>query len=153
MKKVEVLGFLLLSLIFSGVLIPSVIAVKTDSITVGPSMVGTLIQNLNDGYKFTGNLSIRGDNEIKFWVTDPSGQTILNLGIVSQEASFEFTTQQKGAYTYNFDNNFSSSTSKTVTMTYNIEAVSSFFSSSNLQIGVLVVIVISGVVLFMRARS
>lgn len=155
MEKTKIFySILSLSLILCGTLIPSVTAEKTDSITLGPSMSGKLTQNLNSGYKFTCKLTISGenDNDIKFWVTDPSGQTILDEGTVSQETVFEFTTEQSGAYTFNFDNSLSSAGSKVVTMSYDVEAVSIFDSVSNLWIGLFVVIVLVAIGLFVRAR-
>lgn len=58
--------------------------------------------------------SINGtfDDSINIWVTNPSGDVILDLGTVrvtKDRTIFEFHTWQDGAYTVHFDNSFSSS--------------------------------------------
>jgi len=60
--------------------------------------------------------SIKGtsDNSIKIYVTNPKGDTILNLRRVTDHHSgiareFEFRTWQDGVYTIYFDNSFSGS--------------------------------------------
>ncbi len=60
--------------------------------------------------------SINGtsDDSINIWVTNPNGDTILNLGRVTDGhrgivREFEFSTWQDGVYTVYFDNSFSSS--------------------------------------------
>ena len=77
---------------------------------------------MNNGVKLTGSLAISGGsgNDIDFWVTDPLGATILNLGRVHQGATFEFTSQKSGAYTFHFGNTFSLLSSKTVNLTYDV---------------------------------
>lgn len=97
-------------------------ASSVETVQVGPLSQQTLIFNLDSGQKFSGSLSISGGsgNDIDFWVTDPTGTTILNLGRVSQGTSFDFTAQASGAYTFYFDNSFSLLTTKTVSLTYDI---------------------------------
>jgi len=60
--------------------------------------------------------SINGtsDDSINIWVTNPNGDTILNLGRVTDGhrgivREFEFRTWQDGVYTVYFDNSFSGS--------------------------------------------
>jgi hypothetical protein len=61
--------------------------------------------------------SINGtsDDSINIWVTNPNGDTFLNLGRVTDDdhsgivREFEFGTWQDGVYTVYFDNSFSSS--------------------------------------------
>lgn len=144
-------SILSLTLILGGILIPLVTAEKTDSITLGPSMTGTLVQNLDSGNSFTGRLSVSGgdDYDVKFWVTGPSGQTILDKGTVILETSFEFTTEQSGAYTFHFDNSDSSADSKDVTMSYTVEKVSNL----NLWIGSLVFILFLAGGLLLRTHK
>jgi len=84
----------------------------------------TLIFNLKNGQRFSGSLAISGGsgNDIDFWVTDPMGATIVNLGRVSQGRSFEFTVNKDGAYTFHFSNTFSLFSSKTVSLTFDVKA-------------------------------
>jgi hypothetical protein len=105
----------------------SVKASSVESVEVSPLTEQMLVFNLQTGQKFTGSLSISGSsgNDINFWITDPQGTTILNLGTVSQGTSFDFTPQASGAYTFYFDNSFPLRTgrllsSKTVRLTYDI---------------------------------
>ena len=54
------------------------------------------------------------DDSINIWVTNPNGDTILNLGRVTGGhrgivREFEFSTWQDGVYTIYFDNSFSGS--------------------------------------------
>ena len=51
---------------------------------------------------FNGSISTTGT--IRFWVSDPNGFQIVNLGLIDQEATFSFVAQQAGNYTLNFEN-------------------------------------------------
>ncbi len=102
-------------------------ASETEVLTVGPYTERILIINLDENCQFVGSLSISGgDDDINFWVTNPTGDTIVNLSRVSQEATFEFTAQQTGDYTLHFDNSFSFQSSKTVTLSYDATKPSLF---------------------------
>ena len=54
------------------------------------------------GTTFNGSISTTGT--IRFWVSDPNGFQIVNLGLIDQEATFSFVAQQAGNYTLNFEN-------------------------------------------------
>lgn len=97
-------------------------ASQVEVVQVDPLTQKMLTFNLNDGQKFTGSLAVSGGsgNDIDFWITDPQGTTILNLGRVSQGKTFEFTAQVSGAYTFHFSNTFSLFSSKTVNLSYDI---------------------------------
>lgn len=99
-------------------------AAHVESIQVDALSTSMLTVNLKSGQKFSGSLSISGGggNDIDFWVTDPVGATIVNLGRVSQGSSFEFTANKDGAYTLHFGNTFSWFSSKTVYLTYDVGA-------------------------------
>jgi hypothetical protein len=103
-------------------------ASSIETVQVGALSEQMLVFNLKRGQKFTGSLAISGGsgNDINFWVADPQGTTILNLGRVSQGKSFDFTAQSSGAYTFHFDNSFSLLSSKTVSLTYDIGLPSIF---------------------------
>jgi hypothetical protein len=81
------------------------------------------IFNLDELDKFTGSIAITGGSgdDVDFYVTDPHGSRIVDLGRVSQGTSFDFTAQDSGAYTLHFDNSFSLFSSKVVTLSYDIE--------------------------------
>jgi hypothetical protein len=103
-------------------------ASSVETVQVGALSEQMLIFNLSNGQKFTGSLAISGGsgNDIDFWITEPQGTTILNLGRVSQGRSFDFTAQASGAYTFHFSNGFSLISSKTVSLTYDVGLPSIF---------------------------
>ena len=82
-----------------------------------------IVFNLNEGIKLNGSFLVNGGNEndIDFYITDSNGSRIVDLGKVSQQATFEFITPHQGAYTLRFDNSFSWFNPKDVTLTYNVE--------------------------------
>lgn len=123
----------------------SVKASSVETVQVGALSEQMLIFNLKTGQKFTGSLAVSGGsgNDIDFWVTDPQGTTILNLGRVSQGKSFDFTAQTSGAFTFHFSNSFSLLSSKTVSLTYDIGLPSVFgidFGTLLIIIGVVVIL-------------
>ena len=97
-------------------------ATKVRTVQVEPLTKRMLIFDLDKGDKISGSLSISGgaNDDIDFWITNPDGNTIVNLGRISQGTSFEFTAQESGAYTFHFDNTFSWFSSKTVSLSYDI---------------------------------
>lgn len=102
-------------------LIP-IFAEEVETISVPAGYVQTLTVNLDKGAKFTGSLSIAGgNNDINFWVANPTGDHIIPKQGVGVGKSFQFEAESNGGYTLNFDNSFSLITSKTVTLTYKIE--------------------------------
>jgi len=98
-------------------------ATQVEVLTVDPLTTKTLTFNLSEGDIFSGSLAISGgaNNDINFWITDPQGNTILNLGRISQGTSFEFTAKNSGAYTLHFDNSFSIFSAKQVSLSYDIK--------------------------------
>jgi hypothetical protein len=143
-KAVLSLGAIMILL---SVVVFSVKASSVETIQVGALSEQMLIFNLKSGQKFTGSLAISGGsgNDIDFWITDPQGTTILNLGRVSQGKSFDFTAQASGAYTFHFSNDFSLLSSKTVNLTYDIGLPSIFgidFGLFLIIVGIIVVLLL-----------
>jgi len=120
-------------------------ATQIETLQIDPLTKRMLIFNLSEGDKFSGSLSISGgtNNDIDFWITDPNGNTIINLGRISQGTTFEFTAQKSGAYTFHFDNSFSLISSKTVSLSYDIQ----FASPINPLLLITIGLIIVGVVL------
>ena len=58
--------------------------------------------DLPAGTMFNGSISTTGT--IRFWVSDPNGVQIVNLGLIDHEANFGFVAQPAGNYTLNFEN-------------------------------------------------
>lgn len=121
-------------------------ATQTETVQVDAGYVKTLVFNLDDGDKFSGSLSISGGsgNDIDFSVTNPQGNTIVNLGRVSQGTTFQFTAQGSGAYTLKFDNGFSIFSSKTVSLSYDVqgEVIPGLTTDSLMWIILIVVVIV-----------
>lgn len=121
----SIICLVLLSLVLLPLLtfVPLANSAHTYTITVEPLTERVLVFNLDQGDIFQGSLSISGGwgNDINFWVTDPQGHTVLNLGRVSGGTTFQFEALVSGGYTLHFDNSFSIFSSKIVTLSYNIE--------------------------------
>jgi hypothetical protein len=122
-RAVLSLGFLVILLIFVLVVAFFISTFShISAVQVSPLTEQMLVFNLDSGQKFTGSLAISGGSseDIDFRVVGPQGATIVNLGRVSHGATFEFTAQQSGAYTFHFGNSFSLLGTKTVSLTYKI---------------------------------
>lgn len=76
--------------------------------------------NFNKGINVEGSILVesQADRDVNVWVTDPKGQTILNLDMVSQNATFNFITSYSGFYTFRFDNDFDFLDSKSVMLSF-----------------------------------
>ena len=94
-----------------------------ETLLIPPGVEKVIAMALENGDRVKGSISISGgpDNDINFWVIDPAGETILNLGRVGHYKDFEFQATQSGDYVLHFDNSFSISHSKAVTLTYHAE--------------------------------
>ena len=94
-----------------------------ETLMIPPAVERDLAMTVNSGDRVKGSLSITGaaENDINFWVTDPTGETILNLGRVSHGKDFEFQATRGGDHILHFDNSFSTRSSKIVTLTYHAE--------------------------------
>lgn len=95
-------------------------AAEVEVLEVSPLSKRTIIFNAVEGDIIRGSLAITEGrpHDIDFWITDPHGNTIVNLGRVRYDVIFEFTAQSSGAFTFHFDNSFSSLSSKTITLSY-----------------------------------
>jgi len=92
------------------------------TLQVSPLTKKMLIVSLDAGENFSGSISISGgaNNDIDFWITDPHGSVVLNLGRVKQGTSFQFYAQESGAYTLHFGNTFSWFSTKTVSLSFDV---------------------------------
>ena len=71
-----------------------------------------LYYGIKVGTVFNGSISSTG--EVRFWVSAPNAEEIVNLGIIDKSATFSFVAQQNGTYVMNFEED----TSNTVTVTF-----------------------------------
>ena len=96
--------------------------VQVFNITAGNSDYASL--TLNVGQCVSGSFSVTGvayDQQIAFWVTNPLGTRIIDYGLVSAGAEFNFTADEEGIYNMQFFNFPSLSYSeKTVTLAYDV---------------------------------
>jgi len=103
--------------------INSVEGAEIESFSVPAGGVQTYSFNLEPGDSISGSMSIAGGNDdINFWVTNPSGQQIIPKQGVIGGKNFQFTAVREGAHTLHFDNSFSIVTGKVVTLTYEVES-------------------------------
>lgn len=79
--------------------------------------------DFNKGIKVKGSIFVesQADKDVIVWVTDPNGQTILNLDRISQNAAFDFITSDSGIYTFHFDNDFNFLNPKSVMLSFIVE--------------------------------
>lgn len=120
-------------------------------IKIDPMGKYSFVFHLDNDQKVTGSLIVSGGsgNDIDFSVADLRGNTILNLGRVSEEVQFEFAADQDGTYILHFDNSFSLQNSKTVTLKYEIRSP---FDPSILFIAVSIVVIILVSILLIRKK-
>ncbi len=111
----------------------------------------SFVFHLDNDQKVTGSLIVSGGsgNDIDFSVADLRGNTILNLGRVSEEVQFEFAADQEDTYILHFDNSFSLQNSKTVILKYEIRSP---FDPSILFIAVSIVVIILVSILLIRKK-
>jgi hypothetical protein len=69
---------------------------------------------LANGTTFNGSISTTGT--VRFWVNDPNGAQIANLGLIDKATTFSFVAQQNGNYSMNFENDLPASIQ--VTLSY-----------------------------------
>jgi hypothetical protein len=103
MKKTKLLTLTLLTalLIMSWTTL-SAFATTVPTFTVSPLSTSQVPVVLPTGTTFNGSISVTGT--VRFWVSDPNGAQIVNLGLIDNTAKFSFVSQQNGNYTMNFEN-------------------------------------------------
>ncbi len=86
-------------------------------------MKSLTMESLNRGDKVSGYISIVGgsDNDIDFRITDPQGGIVIDSGRVYGGSYFYFVADLSGAYTLWFDNSFSTFSTKSVTLSFDVE--------------------------------
>ena len=96
-------------------------AAVVDNFVVDTLVDQTYFFNLNTGDDVTGSFSIEGgDQDLYFWITDPSGNSILNKQIVTVGEDFTFTAKRDGGHALHFENGVDGlfELPKSVTLTY-----------------------------------
>ena len=114
----------LTAILFLLFIIVVVHATQVKTFQVNPLLDQKMQFDLDRGFRLTGSFSVEGgNNDIDFKVIDPVGNTIIDLGRVTGETSFQFLTEQDGNYTAVFGNSFSMLTSRTVTISYDVRHI------------------------------
>jgi len=123
---------LFISIIILSSLSQIVYSLQSPEIFVGPRMQEEFPISLAIGTRFNGKLSISGgfENDIDFWVTDPTNNNISSKERVIHSEEFEFVANKNGTYVLHFDNSFSDIIGKTVALTYTLENVVIFTATS-----------------------
>lgn len=113
----------LLSALLLVIFVPFAYAAQTLTFTVDVLSSRVAIFSLGEAVEFNGSFTVSGGsaNDIDFYVIDPNGEVILDLGRVRQQATFQFTTGSTGPYTLRFDNGFSWFSPKTVTLSFEVD--------------------------------
>lgn len=149
------IGVLIIILILASFNLANAATVET--IHVNPLGSAALTIDLDGGQRVSGSISITGgsNDDINFFVRNPEGNTILDLGRIYQGDTFEFTATISGAYEIYFENTFSIFTGKTVTLTFDVESPSIIRVDSLVLVVIVIIVLISlgiGVYLYRREK-
>lgn len=103
MEKTKLLSLTLLTaLLIISLTTLSAFATTVPTFTVSQLSTSEVPIVLPTGTTFNGSISTSGT--VRFWVNDPNGAQIVNLGLIDNTAKFSFVSQQNGNYTMNFEN-------------------------------------------------
>jgi hypothetical protein len=116
MKKPRILT-LTVTMVFliTSLIAPAAFATTIPTFTLSSSGAQLPI-TLPAGTTFNGSISTTGT--IRFWVNDPNGIQIVNMGLIDNSGSFGFVAAQDGNYTLNFENDLPNSNPIQVTFSY-----------------------------------
>ena len=80
------------------------------------------------GTVFNGSISTTGD--VRFWVSAPNAEQIVDLGIVDKSATFSFVAQQNGTYVMKFGDDLSNTITVTFSYTFKPSGLRLEFNSN-----------------------
>jgi len=147
------LKFTKIIIIFTGTLIPPVYAESINIIVDAGAQEVIPMNELKIGYLITGSITVSGGgNEIKFWVIDPDGNQVINLGIVIRGKNFEFTTPKNGVYYLRLDNR-ESMAPKNVIISYEAQMDNTTLDPYLWEKIILLILIIFSVLLYWRRRK
>jgi maltose-binding protein MalE len=156
MLKTKVLSVAALAVLFLAVAL-SAAAHATTVPTFSLSEETRILQyTIPAGTAFNGTVSTTGS--VRIWVSDPSLNQIVNLGIVDQSAKFNFTAPENGTYTFNFENDMQNTVQVSFSFTTNpqisIPSDSGGLSITYLAVtGAVAVIGSIAIILFLRRKG
>lgn len=101
----------------------------------------------------SGSISISGglNNDIGFYITNPTGAQIYNAGRVSGGTTFSISADTAGAYTLHFDNTLSPS-EKLVTVSYDVSSSIQAIPEFPVQLGLILLVTVVIVASYAVAR-
>ena len=157
MKKSKLIAFTTLTiLLITSSMSVAVFATTIPTFTLSSSGAQLPI-TLPAGTTFNGSISTTGT--IRFWVNDPNGIQIVNMGLIDNSGSFGLVTAQDGNYTLNFENDLPNSNPIQVTFSYTTNPDISGGNSSTgtpliyLVISIIIAIVGSVLIIFLVRRK
>ena len=110
------------------------------------------------GTTFNGSISTSGT--LRFWVSAPNGDQIVNLALIDEPTTFGFVAQQNGNYTLNFENDVPRSNPIQVSFSYTTNPdISGGDSSTGIPISYLAITIIITVfgsiliIFFVRSKN
>ncbi len=115
----RILYVLIFALYVFLLLSPNSFAVEVKQYEISAGGIQTVVFNLERDDFVKASIAVTGgNNDINFWVTDPSGyQKISKQGVIDG-LDFQIIADRAGAHTFHFDNSFSLFTPKIVTLSY-----------------------------------
>ena len=140
MKKIKALTIaVLVALLIMPLMAFSASAIAVPAFTVSSASQLQIV--LPAGTTFNGSISLSGT--VRFWVSDPNGAQIVNLGLIDKPTEFSFIAQQTGNYTLNFENDAPHSDPIQVNFSYTTNPdISSSDNSTGIPLGILAISII-----------
>lgn len=132
MKRYVLTGifFLVTILVISG-FTPNAYSVNKLVIELEPGESDSENLKLDELQRIYGGITIEGigginveglvDDKVKFWITGPASKLIEDFGMVDTSGTFDFTTTEKGTYSFVVENSDALIGYKTITINYNQE--------------------------------
>lgn len=89
------------------------------ALTISPDQAKTVFISASAGDRLAGSFSVQGGsgNDVNFLIKDPSGNTVVNGGRVSNNWQFDFVCASTGSFQIVFDNSFSVISNKAINLT------------------------------------
>jgi hypothetical protein len=139
------------------ILFTSIIGVAlatTETLTVPPLEEITRSLNLREEDRVSGSISVIGGsgNDINFYVVDPDGIVVLQIERLTHK-DFSFDAEKGGTYVLHFNNSFSVSVSKQVTLNYSIKHYIMGIPQEQFLLLVVVAIIVIAIIVFAASGS
>lgn len=142
MKKIKILTYTTITaLLIISLMTILASATTLPAITLSASSAQLPIM-LPTGTTFNGSILTTGT--VRFWVSNPNGTQIVNLGLIDKTTPFSFVANQNGNYTMNFENGLTNSIQVTFSYVTNPD-ISSGNNSTGTPLVYLVISIVIGI--------